>query len=80
MIEAVIILAAVNGVLALSLVVENRWHANERAEWVKERRWLVNRVVARHTGEAIALDREAEPKLSKRNDDGKPPIFVEGLS
>jgi len=31
--------------------------------------------------EAIALDREAEPKLPKRNDDdGKPPIFVEGLS
>lgn len=57
MIAAVIALAAVAAVLAAVLVLVLRMQASERQEWVVERRTLVDRVIAHHVGEVIALDR-----------------------
>ena len=38
----------------------------ERQAWTDERRQLVDRAIARHTGEVLALDRQAneEPKVA----------------
>jgi len=58
MIAAVIALAAVAVVLAGVLVVLVRQQGAERREWASERRTLVDRAIARHTGEILALDRD----------------------
>ena len=57
MIAAVVALGAVAVVLAGVLVLVLRLQGMERQEWVAERRSLVDRVIAQHTGEVIALDR-----------------------
>jgi hypothetical protein len=56
MIAAVVALAAVAVALAGVLVVVLHQQATERREWATERRALVDRAIARHTGEVIALD------------------------
>lgn len=60
-ITAVVALAAVVVLLSVVLVLLTRDHAAERHEWVGERRTLVDRVIAQHTGEVIALDRSGRP-------------------
>lgn len=59
-------LAIVACVLAASLVALALVQVWERSRWAVERHDLVNRVVARHTGEVIALDRTApSPKRTE---------------
>jgi hypothetical protein len=61
MTAAVIALAAVVALLAAVLVLALVDHATERKEWASERRMLVDRIIAQHTGEVIALDRSQRP-------------------
>lgn len=61
MIGAIIALGLVTVVLAGALLLSLRLQAGERREWVMERRSLVDRVIAQHTGEVIALDRNQRP-------------------
>jgi hypothetical protein len=49
----------------------------ERRAWNQERARLVNRIIARHTGEVLALDRNDTPHEPK---DREPPVIVEGLN
>lgn len=37
-------------------------HEAEREQWAAERKQLVDRAIARHTGEVIAFDREGRPR------------------
>jgi hypothetical protein len=69
---AVAVLAVVVGLLALS-------HQRERDGWATERRQLVDRAIARHSGEIVALDRHANRHV---DDDGERagPVLVEGLN
>lgn len=60
MIAAVIALALVAAALAGVLVLVLRMQGGERKDWVMERRSLVDRVIAQHTGEIIALDRNTQ--------------------
>ena len=54
------------GVVALALVgvlvVMLRSQAAERQAWGDERRALVDRAIARHVGEVVALDHNAMPR------------------
>jgi uncharacterized membrane protein YsdA (DUF1294 family) len=52
-------------------------HEAERELWAAERERLVNRAIARHAGEVVALDREGKPKPER---DDKPSVYIEGLS
>lgn len=72
--------AALMGVsiaLACALVVQSWLHQRERSTWAVERRQLVDRAIARHTGEILALDRGngARPKA-----EGDEPRLIEGLT
>ena len=69
---AIVVLAAVTGSLVIS-------HQRERDEWASERRALVDRAIARHSGEIIALDREAH-KGDQPPTEREPPRYIEGLS
>lgn len=59
MTSAVVALAAVVVLLAGVLALALHDHARERSEWTGERRMLIDRIIAQHTGEVIALDRGA---------------------
>lgn len=61
-IAAVLVAGAIAVVLAGVLVGVLRMQATERRAWTEERRSLVDRAIAQHTGEVIALDRSAAPK------------------
>lgn len=50
--------------------------SRERAAWAVERKQLVDRAIARHAGEVLALDREPKPKPDR----DEPAVYVEGLS
>lgn len=58
---AVCLLAAV----VITLII---FQHRERATWSAERRVLVDRIIARHTGEVVALDRQAERSRTERPD------------
>lgn len=60
MIAAVIACGAVALVLAGVLLLVLRLQAEERREWVAERRSLIDRAIAQHTGEILALDRQSQ--------------------
>lgn len=60
MIAAAIVAGAVVAVLAGVLVGVLRMHASERREWTAERRVLIDRAIAQHTGEVLALDRNKD--------------------
>lgn len=77
MIAVVVVLVVALVLLDLALLYILRSHLAERAGWAQEREMLVNRVVARHTGEVIALDREARPREPR---EPREPTFIEGLS
>jgi hypothetical protein len=66
-IAAVIALAAVAAVLTGAVVLILRLQAGERREWAAERRSLVDRAIASHVGEVVALDR-----MAKRPNDREP--------
>jgi len=57
MIAAVIVAGAIAVVLAGVLVGVLRMQATERRQWSDERRALVDRAIARHVGEVLAMDR-----------------------
>lgn len=61
MIAAVIALGLVAAALVGVLLLVLRLHESERKDWVMERRSLIDRVIAQHTGEVIALDRNQRP-------------------
>jgi signal transduction histidine kinase len=61
MIGAVVALATTCLALVIAQCLILRWHDNERDAWRVERAELVNRAIARHAGEVIALDRQAKP-------------------
>jgi hypothetical protein len=75
-IAAVVALAAVAVVLAGVLAGLSWTIQRERHEWVTERRALVDRVIAQHTGEVIALDRAQKPKREREVE----PVPIEGLN
>lgn len=64
MIAALIVLAVANMVMAVALVATIRHGFDEADAWAVERRALVDRIIAKHSGEVIALDRTASPKRS----------------
>lgn len=76
MIAAVIVLGCVAVVLAGVLCAVVGSHGRERREWADERRALVDRAIAQHTGEVIALDRAQKPKAERDHE----PVLVEGLN
>lgn len=55
-------LTVVSCVLAAAVVLLVVLQAIERQRWAEERKALVDRAIARHTGEVLALDRQ--PKRS----------------
>jgi hypothetical protein len=76
MIAAVITLGVVIVVLAGALCALVGNQGRERREWAAERRGLVDRAIAQHTGEVIALDRaQTRPKREV-----EPRVPVEGLN
>lgn len=62
--------------LAVVLIVVLGTQQRERGRWMEERRALVDRAIARHSGEVIAFDRTA--KRTER--EPAEPRYVEGLS
>ncbi len=79
MIVAVVVLAGT--VVALAAVVGTlvTLHQRERDDWTAERRALVDRAIARHSGEVLALDRAANTPPTD-NGERPAPQFIEGLS
>ena len=73
MIAALIVVAFVawTAALVVLVVMQNR----ERAAWVEERRQLVDRAIARHSGEVIAFDRAQRPRAER-----EPAPLLEGLT
>jgi hypothetical protein len=71
-IMALLALLAVSAVLVCVIYM----HGRERQEWTAERRALVDRAIAQHAGEVMALDRQAR-QVPKVKD---PPRLVEGLT
>lgn len=61
MIGSVIVAGVVAVALAVVLVIVLRQQAAERREWAAERRALIDRAIASHVGEIVALDRQARP-------------------
>jgi uncharacterized membrane protein len=66
-------------VLAALLVAQAREAAAEREEWKNERRFLIDRAIAQHVGEVIALERE-DSRKSQSREDAAPRPLLEGLS
>jgi hypothetical protein len=77
MIAAVFVAGAIAVVLAGVLVGLLRMQASERREWTAERRSLVDRAIASHTGEIVALDRSTAPPRAPRPETVRP--IAEGL-
>lgn len=83
MIELLILACIAVAVLAALLGWQAHVHAAERAAWVAERRFLTDRVIARHVGEVVALEKEDTRKNQTidrefTNDVVRP--LIEGLS
>jgi FlaG/FlaF family flagellin (archaellin) len=76
MIAAVIVAGTIAVVLAGVVVGLLRMQASERREWSGERRTLVDRAIAQHTGEIVALDRSAGPQRAARAQDPDRPTAV----
>lgn len=70
---AVVAVVALVG-LVVALVVLVVTQARERARWTEERRQLVDRAIARHSGEVIAFDRAQKPRP-----DREPRPVLEGI-
>lgn len=72
----VIALGTVALILACVLGTVVKSHGDERREWAAERRTLVDRAIARHAGETIALDRAANAVPKEHRE----PVLIEGMS
>ena len=72
--------AIIFAVIALCLIADVAFmvgtHARERTAWAVERKQLVDRAIARHAGEVLALDREPKPKPDR----DEPAVYIEGIS
>lgn len=75
-VTAIASLASVNGGLIGALLAVMWMQQRERKTWATERRHLIDRIIARHTGEVIALDRA--DKLGPK--EPTPERLIEGLS
>jgi len=85
MTAAVVSLAGATVVLAVVVCVLVIAHQRERTQWAAERGRLVNRAIARHSGEVLALDRQdarARDDNGDSNSDSedRPRQLIEGLS
>lgn len=82
MIGAVVILAAAVAVFAVVVGVLVLSHQRERERWTAERRALVDRAIARHSGEILAYDRSANRSPTNATADPDRPrnVLIEGLS
>jgi hypothetical protein len=65
MIAAVAFVSVVAVLIAGALVYVVGLQGRERQHWADERRALVDRIIAHHAGEVIALDRSAQPKAAR---------------
>ena len=70
MIGAIVVLGVVAVVLAAALVLIVRQHDAERRGWAEERRLYIDRAIASHVGEIVALDRTA--RKEPRNEQERP--------
>lgn len=75
-VATVIALGAVAVALACVLGAVVKSHGDERREWAAERRSLVDRAIARHAGETIAMDRAANAIPRDRPE----PVLIEGMT
>ena len=69
--------------LAAIVVVQARSIDAERSEWRQERRFLIDRAIAKHMGEVAMLENEDTRKLRSMNQDlneHAPRPLIEGLS
>ena len=58
-----------------------REFTQERLQWHEERRFLIDRTIARHTGEVVALDREQTRRTENHVSEDRPPRpLLEGLT
>ena len=81
MIELLILSAVVVVVLGGLVAFQVRSAAAEREEWRQERRFLIDRAIAQHVGEVIALEREDARKNTTANaPEQSPKPLLEGLS
>lgn len=74
MIAAVVTLGVVAVVLAVVVCVLLVMQSRERERWSDERRRLVDRAIARHSGEIIAFDRQAKADPPKEREEPKLPV------
>lgn len=74
--DVAVVLAIIVFCLIATLSFAIGSHARERETWAVERKQLVDRAIARHAGEVLALDREPKP----RPDRDEPPVYIEGLA
>ena len=76
-----VVLSLIFGAVIVALLVTLIWtldkHEAEREQWATERKQLVDRAIARHAGEVVALDREPKPKVER---DPASIIYTEGLT
>jgi hypothetical protein len=63
--------------LLVAVVVQARAMTAERAAWTEERRALVDRAIAAHTGEVLALDHAREGRVKPER--AERPL-IEGLT
>jgi hypothetical protein len=76
MIAVVVALATTCVVLAVMLGLTLSGHTAEREAWTAERQRLVDRVIARHAGEALALDRSATHVVANATTNIDRPVAV----
>jgi hypothetical protein len=60
----VVVAAAALVVLGAVLIYVLTGIKNERDDWQSERRFLVDRAIARHTGEVVALDKMEDRRVN----------------
>lgn len=62
---AVVALGLATALLAVALVLVVGLQGRERRHWSDERRSLVDRIIAHHAGEVIAMDRASQPRAPR---------------
>ncbi len=77
MIAVIVALCGALSVTAIVLGAVVHAHGRERQAWAVERSSLVDRAIARHTGEVLAFDRAKRRPVEAEQ---KEPLYVEGLS
>lgn len=80
MIELLILSVTVIAVLGGLLVAQARGVAAEREEWRQERRFLIDRAIAQHVGEVLALEQETRKQMQTTVEREAPRPLLEGLS